>query len=362
MIITNNDLNSMPQQVEENKKNIKILAQYLKEAYKTPNDIGDSAVSIAISDTNATADTTNGWLITHDGYLYHITSGDGTNLLLDYYTRLRGNDGTNGINGTDGVDGTDGIDGYSFRFCNTSYIDDNTNYNYSDLIPSDNILVNDNVMFKDGTIATITSFSDDYSIFRVSKLCNIFVDESLINVSTYYTLVQPTYVNPNYTLDLSDLANANNTNPRVNDIVLYVDSDDKVKEMYKITLISSNTITLDKVGDVGGGKQLYQHNLRVKWKNNNDGLQCFIIIINDDSTQFDFTKLAQFVDSKANDQFYAWGRADGTTAHQIYAIGYYTVMNTDYLRFYYLNENGSGGATNPQDATALDVIDEVLTI
>ena len=96
MIITNNDLNSMPQQVEENKNNIKILANYLKEAYKTSNDLGDSAVSIAISDTNATADTIDGWLISHDGYLYHITSGDGTNLLLEYYTNLRGVKGDTG--------------------------------------------------------------------------------------------------------------------------------------------------------------------------------------------------------------------------------------------------------------------------
>ena len=168
MIITNNDLNSMPQQVEENKNNIKILANYLKEAYKTSSDLGDSAVSIAISDTNATADTIDGWLITHDGYLYKITNGDGTNLLLEYYTYLRGETGANGLNGSDGADGTDGtngtdgtsmillhnialIEGYSVS---APYTDFNTTPKVNDIVLDDNSIVGI-VQSVNGTHATI---------------------------------------------------------------------------------------------------------------------------------------------------------------------------------------------------------------
>ena len=99
MEINNNKLNSLPQQVEENMKNIKLLASYLKEAYSTSLTLNNTDVSIAISDTNASSDTIEGWLIDSIANLFKITSGDGTNLLIEYYTSLRGEQGVQGIPG-----------------------------------------------------------------------------------------------------------------------------------------------------------------------------------------------------------------------------------------------------------------------
>lgn len=106
MEINNNKLNSLPQQVEENMENIKLLAQYIKEAYKTSLQLTNASVSIAITDTNAPDDTTSGWLLDSRGLLFNITGGDGTNLLLDFYTDLKGIQGINGVDGTNGTDGT----------------------------------------------------------------------------------------------------------------------------------------------------------------------------------------------------------------------------------------------------------------
>lgn len=188
MKIINNELNSMPQQVEENKQNIKILAQFLKEAYKSTTDIGDSAVSIAISDTNATADTIDGWLLSHDGFLYKITSGDGTNLLLDFYCDVKGPQGIQGIQGIPGVDGTDGTDGVngtdglSIRFSN-SLINQTIGYSttilISDIVANDNIQIDDLIIDDNGTLAKV-----------------FFIDTTSIDVRTI-TILIPNLIDDN---------------------------------------------------------------------------------------------------------------------------------------------------------------------
>ena len=103
--------NSMPEQVEENKKNIKELIKYIKPVYKCTVALTTSTISVAISDTNAPDDTTQGWLIDENGLLFHITNGDGTNLLIEYYASIKGDTGATGQNGADGQDGADGQNG-----------------------------------------------------------------------------------------------------------------------------------------------------------------------------------------------------------------------------------------------------------
>ena len=82
------DFNSMPEQVEENKKNIKEIVKYIKPVYNTQTSLTTSTTSIAIVSTNAPSDVTMGWLLDENGLLFHITSGDGTNLLIEYYATI----------------------------------------------------------------------------------------------------------------------------------------------------------------------------------------------------------------------------------------------------------------------------------
>ena len=95
--------NSMPEQVEENKENIKKLCGYIKDAYHTNNGItlNDTDTTIAISDTNADGSTVDGWLFDDNGKLFKITSGDGVNLLIEFYTNFKGADGHDAVDDID---------------------------------------------------------------------------------------------------------------------------------------------------------------------------------------------------------------------------------------------------------------------
>lgn len=111
MEIINNKNNSLPQQVEANMLNIQKLAEYLKEAYKTSQQLTTSTSSIAISNTNAPTSVVDGWLLDSRGLLFKINGGDTINFLLEFYTDLKGVQGNNGADGRDGVDGTNGTNG-----------------------------------------------------------------------------------------------------------------------------------------------------------------------------------------------------------------------------------------------------------
>ena len=109
------------------------------------------------------------------------------------------------------------------------------------------------------------------------------------------------------------------------------------------------------------GKTYYQHNIKVQPAVANGG-QVQLIITNDDDTPYNFTSLVSYVKSGNNTERHVWGRADGNNSHLAYALGYFTVNNTDYLRIYYLNTDGTGGSTNPQDSSYWQIDDDVVEI
>lgn len=218
--------NSMPEQVEENKENIKKLCGYIKESYKTSLSLNDTDTTIAISDTNADASTINGWLFDANGKLFKITSGDGVNLLIEFYTNFKG---------TDGHDGADDID--------------------------------------DSTTAINKLWSSD-------KTNNEIINAK--DKGVYYTKTQPTIVGVNlYFLNFeNEILNINSNIPILEkDLLFYIDANDKVAELYRVTGLNS----LIKIGDIGGGKQTYQHNIQIT--NTYSKLNIFPII-NDDPTPF----------------------------------------------------------------------------
>lgn len=109
------NLNSLPEQVDINTNDIKNLKSVIKSSYKTEKELTTVTITIPITDTNAPQGTTSGWLYDSVGHLYSINGGDGTNLLLEYYTSLQGNEGV-GIATIENVGYTDG-EGFTITHC-----------------------------------------------------------------------------------------------------------------------------------------------------------------------------------------------------------------------------------------------------
>lgn len=101
LIINGKAVRSPEQQVYKNMKDIEALQEVIKPEYNTTAELTDSSVSVALSTTNAPAGTTEGWIITQDGLKFKITGGDETNLLLEFYSDLKGPQGEQGPSGAD---------------------------------------------------------------------------------------------------------------------------------------------------------------------------------------------------------------------------------------------------------------------
>ena len=171
-----NKYNSLDEQVEENKHNIDELINIIKEPYTAHVDLGDSSITVLISDTNASNDVVEGWLFSQDGYLYKINGGDGTNLLIEFYAQIKGDEGPEGPEGPEGQEGpsgADGSNGYNFRYFNGNYVDDLTSYSYNDLTPSLSLKAGDEILFYDGTIARLTTYNNLLQTFTVTKIGDV---------------------------------------------------------------------------------------------------------------------------------------------------------------------------------------------
>lgn len=80
---------------------------------------------------------------------------------------------------------------------------------------------------------------------------------------TYITHVEPTIDDDIYTLSTGNIDNFSSDNipVQVNDIIIYIDSNDQPTSVYTVASISGTTLTLSKQGDYAKGKQLYKHNI-----------------------------------------------------------------------------------------------------
>ena len=199
MEIINNKLNSLPEQVEANMLNIQKLAEYLKEAYKTSQQLTTSTSSIAISDTNAPTSVIEGWLLDSRGLLFKINGGDTINFLLEFYTDLKGVQGNNGADGRDGVDGTNGTngtDGKSFILTTGTLIigytatiqdtDFNITPNVNDLVldGNSNVGIVTAISGSDVSVMGLYSIKGDTGANGVDGVTNGLISFSNINVLT----------------------------------------------------------------------------------------------------------------------------------------------------------------------------------
>ncbi len=302
MEINNNKYNSLPEQVEENMKNISLLAQYLKEAYKTSLTLNTTDVSIAISDTNATTDTTNGWLITIDGKLFKITGGDGTTLLLEYYcTFPKGEDGS------------------------TLQIDDDN-----------------------------TSFTKVWSSIKTNSEIVKAKDKGI-----YYTNVEPTLVGGVLRANVSDILNISSDIPiKYKDLIVYTDGTN-AKALYVVKELGTIVINMqvEKICDfaVGGGSQLYQHNITLFGVPSNT---IKIQLLSEDNTSFNFTKLKNWLIDKGFE-------TSGMDTKYYYKTSGHSSNNTTYEAIAYDNTNNTfrlwfGGSCITYNFNDSDFIDDTI--
>ena len=213
LIINGEVVRSPEQQVYKNMKDIQALQQIVKKMYKTSEELTSASVSVAIADTNAPEGTTEGWLITEDGLLFNITGGDEDNLLLAYYSDLKGPQGETGPGGDP-----------------ASLIDDNT-------ISQEK---------------TWSSYLIDYA----NKI-------NMTRAHTFFTSATPTDDGTYYYFDKDDLSNPSGLDREayVGRALFQLDSDGIVTTAYTVSDFDTDTRVLKciKRAEFSSSKQLYAH-------------------------------------------------------------------------------------------------------
>ena len=214
LIINGKAVRSPEQQVYQNMKDIEELQEVIKPEYKCTTELSTSATSVAKSYTNAGEDVDSGWLLDPVGKKFKITGGDEDSLLIVFYTSYQGQQGEPGQDGVSAI--------------------------------------NDNSV----SLEKVWSSQKVFNEFARAK-----------DKGVYITSTEPTLSDGVYTLvGNTDITNRNTDVPiKANDLIIYIDGDDKVKIIYKVltnTGVGQN-LTLSKEADFGGGKQLYRHEIQI---------------------------------------------------------------------------------------------------
>ena len=244
------------QQLVENTKDIEELKNIIKPEYKTTATLTSSSTSVAIATTNAPDGTTEGWLLTEDGLKFKITGGDETNLLLVFYADLKGPQGESGA---------------------AVNIDD-----------------------------TGTAVDKCWSSNKTNSQINTEVAKAK-DKGIYWTSTLPTPNDGTYTYNKLDLSNINTNIPfKTGDLIVYVDMTDSdnpvVSKMLQMDDVSDpDYVTASALGDIGGGKQLYQHNVELKIETSSSVYAEIVLqIINDSNVAFTKDSLATYATYSAD--------------------------------------------------------------
>ena len=230
------------EQVQKNMQDIEVLKQYIKEAYKCSSELTSSTDQVLKSSTNAGEDVTSGWLMDSIGNLFTITGGDDTYLLLDFFTSLRGPQGEDGAAVSIDDSTTSATKCWSSQKINSEFTQ----------------VKGMGVVYATSATPTV---DDDTYIFNKTD----FITEPL---PTWTTIVGK-------------------------QICQIVDS--KIKYIYSVVSSSESTITCVLIGEVGGGSQLYQHNIMFFDSSTN---MISTTLVCDRDTAFNTNDFRQFLNDK----------------------------------------------------------------
>ena len=259
LIINGKAVRSPEQQVYKNMEDIEDLQKIIKKAYTTSATLTSASVSVAINTTNAPEGTTEGWLMTEDGLLFNITGGDDTNLLITFYSDLRGPQGPSGAS----------------------------------LSIDDSITSLTKVWSSKKTDDEIKGLIDN-SVSITSKVWSSSKVDSLISSGIAWTTTDKDGDNKISEDDIYmtdtpvSLAGIGQPTLHLGDLIVFVDSNLNAKTLYRVSQRYFGSVEVTKVCDFAQGKQLYQHNITIKCDDTSKPALLFLQIINDDNST-DFT-------------------------------------------------------------------------
>ena len=247
------------EQVRKNMEDIEALKGKIKDVFKTTATLTSSSVSVALVDTNVT-DEEEGWLMSDDGLLFAITGNDGTNLLISYYSDLKGPQGDPGaaLNIDDNIESLTKV--------------------WSSKKTSDSI----KALLDDNTISNSKTWSSDFI-------------RTMNDKGIYYTTVAPTLVSGNdYELATTDLVNTMATSTvKARDLVIYINNSAKADSLYYINY-AHEPLELVKIAEFSQGSKSYTHNIKISSGTNDENYHFNITIVNTDNTPFTYATFTKW--------------------------------------------------------------------
>lgn len=235
--------NTPLEQIYFNTQDIKQLEESIAPFYNCSIDLSNDSVSVAVSNTNLPTDITKAYITDYNGNVYKFIAfnDDKTTAYIEYYASLKG---------ADGRDGADDID--------------------------------------DTTTASNKLWSSEKTSTEITNATKIKV--------VYTTTDTPTTSGSSYIFD------KNNITPAIIDASiigkeLYQIVDDKIKYAYRVNMILNDDVYTSLIGEFGGGKQLYEHNIEFSKTTGTPLLNITLQIRNDDNTPFTAATLKAWLSS-----------------------------------------------------------------
>lgn len=266
LTIDGREVRSPEQQVWKNMKDIKKLKEKIKDAYKCIGELNTESIAIARSLTNVPEGVESGWLLDPVGSLFAITGSDEDSLLISFYCSIRGPQGEDGA--ALNIDDT-------ITSVNKVWSSKKTDDEIKGLIDDDALLPETTKTWSINKISSLLSsgvaWTTTDAVGGVMSLENIYIGAD--------TVEDPTLSSPKL---------------KPKDIVLYVNNEGACEKIYYVSSTTSNAASVTKMCDVGGGKQLYSHNIFYK---TTDTVMASILIISDRSSAYDFSSFCSYLKS-----------------------------------------------------------------
>ena len=225
--INGKEFRNPQEQLAYNTEEIEKLKETIKDAYKTSSTLTSSSVSDTRANTNVPEGVKSAWIMTSDGLLFKITGNDGTTLLLTYYSDLKGPQGADGASISLDDSGTSQTKAWS------SY---KTNQEIG-------AIINDSTPGNNST----------YSSNKINEL----------KTNGFYYTTESLIVNDSTTVLKTNLSYPAGIDLKVGDLIF--DTTNSILGI--ITQVDTTSVDINGIVKIGG-KQLYEHNIDVKFSNN----------------------------------------------------------------------------------------------